>query len=74
MTVLPLLLVSAAFGVLLTYDHLLFLLQFHYRLGFLVIFGVFLLKGPFLFRNNLGCGFLLEVSKFLLFFGWFGNL
>jgi hypothetical protein len=74
LTALPLLFVSAAFGVFLADDDLLFLLHFDYRLGLLLVFGVFLLKGLFLLADYLGCGFLLEVPRFLLFLGWFGDL
>lgn len=74
LTALPLLLVSAEFGVFLAHDHLLFLLCLYYRLGLLFIFGVFLLKSLFLFGDYLGCGFLLEVSWLFLFFGGFGDL
>lgn len=74
MTALPLLFVSSEFRVLLTHDHLLFLLYLYYRLGLLFIFAAFPLKSPFLFVDDLGCALLFEVSKFLLFLGWFGDL
>jgi hypothetical protein len=74
LTALPLLFVSSKLRVLLTDDDLLLLLRLYYRLDFSISFSVFLLMCLFLLVDYLWCAFFLEVSKFLLFLGWFGDL